>query len=62
MNTKEHQQYLKDLKALTESLLKSKQKSQDFYISVGIHTKSGNLSSRYSSSAKIGFRTSKDSK
>lgn len=56
MNTKEHQKYMKDLKALTEKLLNSKEKSQEFYKSVGIHTKSGKLSSNYSSNTKIGFR------
>lgn len=59
MNTKEHETYLKEMKELTEKLLKSKKASQDFYKSVGIHTKSGNLTAVYKSAKVIGLKTVK---
>lgn len=63
MTNKEHEQYIKELKSLTGKLLSSKEESQKFYQSAGIHTKSGNLTSGYkNSTTKIGFKTSKDNR
>lgn len=62
MSEKEHKEYLLELKSLTEKLLKSKKRSQDFYKSAGIHTKSGNISSAYCETVKIGFKVSKDNR
>lgn len=62
MSDKEHKEYLLELKSLTEKLLKSKEDSQEFYKSAGIHTKSGNISSVYSETTKIGFKVSKDNR
>lgn len=53
MNTIEHIQYIKELKNLTQELLKSKEKSQDFFISAGILTKNGTLSSIYKNNDNI---------
>lgn len=62
MTTKEHEQYIKELKSLTAKLLKSKEESQRFYKSAGIHTNSGNLTSGYKVTSKIGFTTAKDNR
>lgn len=58
-----NKEYIKDLKSLTNKLLKSKEDSKKFYVSAGIHTKTGRLTSVYSSTSnKIGFKTSKDNR
>lgn len=63
MENKEHREYIKDLKSLTEKLLKSKKESESFYVSAGIHTKTGRLTHVYNeSTTKIGFKTSKDNR
>ncbi len=61
MNSKEHQAYLKDLKTLTDKLLASKEASQKFYISAGIHDEKGNLSKMYvSEEAPVGYQNKKN--
>lgn len=63
MNNKEHKEYLNELRALTSKLLESKEASESFYKSAGIHTKSGNLRGVYTSAnTTIGYKTSKPKK
>lgn len=61
MNSNEHQAYLKELKALTDKLLASKEASQKFYISAGIHDEKGNLNKMYvSEEPSIGYQNKKN--
>lgn len=63
MNNKEHQEYLKELKAVTSKLLASKKASKAFYISAGIHDKNGQLNDMYvSESATIGYSATRKNK
>lgn len=62
MNSKEHKEYIEALKVLTSELLESKEASQKFYKSAGIHTKSGNLTTNYNSNKIVGYRISNSKK
>lgn len=63
MTDKEHQEYIKQLRAVTSKLLATKKASQAFYISAGIHDEKGNLNSMYTSEkATIGYTTEKRKK
>lgn len=53
MSNKEHNEYLNELRALTSELLKSKEASENFYKSAGIHTKNGNLRGVYTSTSNV---------
>lgn len=61
MNNKEHKKYIEELRAVASKLLESKEASANFYKSAGIHTKSGNLRSIYTST-NIGYKTSNSKK
>lgn len=61
MSSKKHKQYIEELKAIAKEILSSKEKSAEFFKTVGIHTKSGNLTSAYTS-PKVGFKTAKDNR
>lgn len=61
MTAKQHKEYIKELKAVTAKLMESKEASQEFYISIGIHTKEGKLHPTYNPS-KIGYKTSSSKK
>ncbi len=47
MNDKEHKAYLKDFKAFSSRITKSKEEAKSFLIRSGINTKSGKLSKHY---------------
>lgn len=48
MSSKEHKKYIKEIKVYTSTLLKSESATKAFFQSIGILTKSGNLTSAYS--------------
>jgi hypothetical protein len=51
MNDKEKKEYLKELKRFSKELLSSREKSRQFLIDAGIHTKTGRLTKPYRSPA-----------
>ena len=60
MNNREHQEYIKQLKAVTSKLWASKKASKAFYVSAGIHDENGQLTDMYvSESSAIGYSSTK---
>jgi len=47
MNDKEKKEYLKELRKFSKQLLASKERSRQFLIDAGIHTKTGRLTKPY---------------
>ncbi len=50
---KEYKKYIEDIRKFTTALLKSEEETRDFFVKAGIHTKSGNLTSRYSDKTNV---------
>lgn len=50
MDTKDHKVYLKEFKAYTKEITANKESAKKFLFEIGIHTKTGRLTKKYSAS------------
>lgn len=60
MNSKEHKEYIKALRAYSQKILESEENTKRFLVEAGIHTKTGRLTKAYSYTETIvGYTQSK---
>ncbi|MBC5836728.1 hypothetical protein [Flavobacterium muglaense] len=62
MTTKEHKDYIEELRKYSSNLLKSENDVKKFFVDAGIHTETGRLTKVYSSSEPVNIGYKQDSK